>query len=442
MRFTRRRSDWHSFDLPPVAVLLLAAGGFVASCSSDNQDQPEAMDAASEGAIGTDAASEMPPDAISNASTVPLPLPVVCEASPCATSLVTTTPSSASDRGEGFCALLNDGAVACWGANGGGQLGRGDDAGVDDSVTAARVPGVSEITRLDHTCAIDKSGAAWCWGTGPYLQTDAEAITTERAPVKLPIPPAANVSVGSAAGCATVDEGVLCWGANTYAQVAPLDEEPSSAVLAPRAIALPPGGSIRALVVGNASFLFRDDATLSWGAMPPLGRATPFRPDPHPLPLALAGISMVDVVNDNACAVAGGIGYCWGVAVQRPSDQFGGTPPLDRALPEAVFTPEPITQIATSGPTRWCASGGSGAVYCWGDNATGQAGDGTKTFAGRAVTVAGLPGPAAQVKVMPDATCALLTSGKVYCWGSNFYGQLGSGKLKTPSVVPQEVVLP
>jgi alpha-tubulin suppressor-like RCC1 family protein len=84
----------------------------------------------------------------------------------------------------------------------------------------------------------------------------------------------------------------------------------------------------------------------------------------------------------------------------------------------------------------------SGAVYCWGYNAGGQAGDGTKEHAYEAVKVVGLPAPASQVKTTPDATCALLTSGKVYCWGTNLYGQLGNGLLKDPSPVPQEVVIP
>ena len=94
-------------------------------------------------------------------------------------------------------------------------------------------------------------------------------------------------------------------------------------------------------------------------------------------------------------------------------------------------------------PQRWCAVGASGAIYCWGFNESGQAGDGTKLdVLSDAVKVQGLPGPAADVKTTPNATCALLTSGKVYCWGSNYYGQLGSGNLKVPSLTPQEVALP
>ena len=47
-----------------------------------------------------------------------------------------------------------------------------------------------------------------------------------------------------------------------------------------------------------------------------------------------------------------------------------------------------------------------------------------------------------QVKTMPDSTCALLTNGKVYCWGANFYGQLGNGQIRSRSLVPHEVTLP
>ena len=36
-------------------------------------------------------------------------------------------------------------------------------------------------------------------------------------------------------------------------------------------------------------------------------------------------------------------------------------------------------------------------------------------------------------------SCALLTSGAVYCWGDNTYGQLGTGK-RVNSLIPTAVI--
>lgn len=461
MHYTKRLLDRR---LSPAVFFssYVAIGAVAASCSSGDGGRAgsEPMDAAAEAspAPRDDAAVDARPPADAGPFDA-APLPIVCGSPPCATALVTTLGVETVDRGEeGFCALLHDGTVACWGAGGAGQLGRGN---TQDSVTPARVVGLSEVAVLDHTCALDKSGAAYCWGTGPYLQNDAAATTKELVPVKLPIPPATNIATGMSAACAAFENGIHCWGFNASGQIAELDNASSLTAFPPRAMAVPPGAPVRDLVVAEAAFVVREDGvTLSWGAGPLIGRVSSLFPDPYPGPLALGGISSLDVANDNACAVAGAIGYCWGAVVSDPA----GIPvsKTDRALPEAVMTPEPIVQIATTRtlrapvndvfedqygrpilqPPRWCATAASGDVYCWGYNASGQAGDGTKSYAYKAVKVVGLPGPAAQVKTTPGTTCALLTTGKVHCWGSNYYGQLGSGQPKVSSLAPREVVLP
>ncbi len=440
----------------------LATASAVASCSSGGESKVdlEKSDAAVDASMtGADADDAGVLDATPPRDAAPFdggPLPVVCTTPPCATSLATTFGGSdardAPDRSEGFCALLADGTVACWGANGAGQLGRGDDAGTLDSPTAVRVVGLSDVTQLDHTCARDKSGGVWCWGTGPFLRSDAGAVTTERSPVKLPLPPAKSIGMGRNVGCAALDDGVVCWGTNDSGQLAPFESVPASAVIPPRPIELPSGAPIRDIAISAATFVVREDGTTSsWGANPPLARLSALFPDPNPSAIALERIASLDVALNAACATAGGIGYCWGASY---SVAIGYQPDnLDRALPEPVVAPEPLVQIATTRvtfttlgavvqPQRWCAVAASGSVYCWGYNAGGQAGDGTKNHAFEAVRVQGLPAPAAQVKTMLQSTCALLTNGKVYCWGTNYYGQLGNGKLRTPSLVPQEVVLP
>ena len=449
MHFTRRRPSQSASPIL-VAVSFLASGGAAASCSSSDGDGsgPDSIDAAADVASASKDSGIDAPSIRDAGSVDAAPLPIVCTSPPCATSLVTTLGAGINDRAEGFCALLGDGTVACWGANGACQLGRGDDAGKVDSSNAARVVGLSEIVTIDHTCAVDRNGAVWCWGTGPFLrQADAGSVTTEGTPVQLDLPPATKVAVGYTTACATVEGGVHCWGSNADAQLSPLPAASEDRGL-PRSVPIPPGAPVRAMAVGRATFVLREDGTLvTWGANPPLGRISPLFPDPYPDHVEISGFAMVDLAHDNACATAGGIGYCWGA----PSVPGKGSA-IDRALPEPVVTPEPIVDIATTQThviqdlglkrSRWCASSVSGAVYCWGLNESGQAGDGTQNYAFDAVQVEGLPEPAAQVKTTPNTTCALLTNGKVYCWGSNHNGQLGNGQSPGRSFVPVEVMLP
>ena len=436
----------------------VALGGAGASCSSsDDVRAPEAPPDAGEDASSAPNSGEPSDSGVDVAirdATVPPPfdggpLPVVCDSAPCATSLETTIPSSETDRAEGYSALLDDGTEACWGANGAGQLGRGNDGGTFDDALPARVEGLSNVVGLAHTCALDATGGVWCWGTGPYLRNDAGARTTERTPLRLPLPPATSVGVGLEVGCAVVDTGILCWGKNTNAQLAPLASVAATALLPPRAIALPSGAPARDLLVGKATIAVREDGVaVSWGANPPLARESSLYPDPYPMPIDLGGVTSMDMTSENGCLTAGGIGYCWGTGT-------AGYGSLNRPLPEPVVAPEPLVRIATTMlrtytslgktfvlPRRWCGVGASGTVYCWGINPNGQAGDGTKETAYDAVKVEGLPAPAADVRALTDSTCALLTNGKVYCWGSNYYGQLGDGRLKERSLVPVEVVLP
>ncbi|AKU93840.1 hypothetical protein AKJ09_00504 [Labilithrix luteola] len=454
MRFTRRLLD-HRAVVAPLFVGCLLSAALLTNCASD--DEPAAstdgIDGGSDASRDASSAVVDSGDADATADSA-LPwfdggaAPVVCSTPPCATALVTTTARDKNDYGEGYCALLDDGTVACWGANGAAQLGRGD-AVTMDSATPTRVPGLNDVVRLAHTCAIDKNGKASCWGTGPFLRDGSGARTTEASPIELPFDSVKTIGIGEEVGCVLLADGVTCWGKNSNAQLSPLSTDPASKVLGPKPITLPSGAPVRELFVGRATVVVRDDgSTASWGADPPLARVSSLSPDPYPRPMALASVTSLDLTRESGCAAVGGIGYCWGTLI-------GGNTPFDHAMPTPVVAPEPLVDISTTiaqsrmesevttiRPQRWCAVGASGAVYCWGLNTSGQAGDGTKDTAYSAVKVSGLPAPAARIKAMPDSTCALLTNGKVHCWGANYYGQLGNGKLRVPSLVPQEVVLP
>jgi len=74
-----------------------------------------------------------------------------------------------------------------------------------------------------------------------------------------------------------------------------------------------------------------------------------------------------------------------------------------------------------------CALTSAGAVLCWGNNSNGQLGDGTSTSHNTPTPVSGLGGDVVAIDAEVPFTCAVTSGGAVFCWGYNFYGQLGDG---------------
>lgn len=105
----------------------------------------------------------------------------------------------------------------------------------------------------------------------------------------------------------------------------------------------------------------------------------------------------------------------------------------------------PVTTIAraevldvAAGANHACAVIAGGTLKCWGDNSFGKLGDGSTSTRFEPVEVVGLGGRVVQVAAGTNHTCALMGTGRVKCWGSNEYGQLGNGS-RTDRLVPTEV---
>jgi len=79
------------------------------------------------------------------------------------------------------------------------------------------------------------------------------------------------------------------------------------------------------------------------------------------------------------------------------------------------------------GRSHTCVLSAGGGLACWGDNSSGQLGDGTYVNHWLPRSVAGLESGVAAVATGENFSCARLDSGGVKCWGGNYYGQLGDG---------------
>lgn len=86
-----------------------------------------------------------------------------------------------------------------------------------------------------------------------------------------------------------------------------------------------------------------------------------------------------------------------------------------------------------------CAITTGGALFCWGNNSSGQLGDGTGTTSNRPVASTAASPDAEQIVTGNEHTCARYANGSVQCWGLNDAGQLGNGT-ETPYEVPATVV--
>lgn len=276
--------------------------------------------------------------------------------------------------GTHVCRTAGEGAV-CRGALGG--------AGVDGVDFVAVEAGVG------HACALDASGAAWCWGVNGSGQLGDGSRTDRTTGVRVTGEvPFSTLALGLGHTCALDGWGhPHCWGRNLNGQ-------------------LGDGG--------------RDDRAV-----------------PRPVTGDVTLSSLVAGWNHTCGLDAGGRAWCWGL---NAAGQLGDGSRVDRVDPTQVAGGRTFRALA-AGSVHTCGLTADG-VLCWGGNSAGQLGDGTDTGRDRPTSVEGLPGAPAALAAGAVHTCALLEDGSLWCWGQNVHGQLGDGTTRSrssPVQVPEHV---
>ena len=322
--------------------------------------------------------------------------------------------SGLSAGGVHTCGRLDDGRLRCWGSNGAGQLGI---VGVSSSSSPSSLDAddadwVAVAAGAAHTCAAKTDGSLWCWGDNGRGQTGGPRITSYD-----PVPH--TVAGGAISWAQLAAAGPTCGiGDDHNLWCLGLGAQSETTVRAPARLP----GSWKHVSAGSVSTCAIDDtsALFCWGNnyAGQLGDSS-YRSAGAPKQVAGPGWVAISVGSTTACAIReGGELGCWGSNFTSLGD--GSTTRL---------TPTRISNRSWAavavGSSHTCAiEATTGLLSCWGSNYYGELGTGDNV-------VAPLPTPVtSQVWTSIAAggyyTCGVGNAG-VQCWGLNATGDLGNG---------------
>ena len=365
-------------------------------------------------------------------------------------SQVTVTPASSVSyagitAGLDFaCAWTSAGVAYCWGAGGQGQLG---DASFQANHNQPIMVSGGQSWRAvraggRQTCAVTTAGAPYCWGTGPRIGDN----TTTASDVPVAVYGGLivdSLSAGPSATCALKSSGALyCWGDNEFGEMG--TNNTSLAVdSTPQAVdqgglvfkAVSSGGNeyVCALTSGGSAYCWGSNNYYQLGTTTVTGDS---------VPIAVTGglfFTSIATGGDHSCGIATTGMYCWG---DDGSGELGdGNNATFTATPVAVKGGHAFTQMVAGGSFS-CGLTAAGVAWCWGNNTSGQAGQGTT--GGYELTPVAVTGGLTftTISAGSDFVCGLVASGAAYCWGDDAQGQLGNGVEQSSFNTPQLVAQP
>ena len=368
--------------------------------------------------------------------------------------------------GNHTCAISIGGSY-CFGNNGSGQLGAFLTVGGRDSIAALVRGGLTFVSLTagnNHSCGLTAAGAAYCWGNNGSGQLGNNSTTASPVPVavagghvfaSIDAGGSHTCGITTASGTAEEDRQVYCWGSNGNGQIGDgqalgttTQYLTPSRVINPlqtttRAAQVSAGGShtcVRTIDSPSAAYCWGfnevgqlGNNTVLTGGFGGISTATP--------QLVFGGYNWVSISagGNHTCGIRFNhassqpvmcFGYNW-------AGQLGNNTLTQSSVP--VEASGLLWIDVTAGGDHSCALLSGGAAYCWGTNGSGQLGD-EATTGNISIPVAVNGGLTfASVRGGNAHTCGR-TSGGVYCWGSNTSGQLGSPGANTVKRVPTQII--
>ncbi|MGO9458096.1 MAG: RCC1 domain-containing protein [Acidimicrobiales bacterium] len=279
------------------------------------------------------------------------------------------------------------GAVWAWGVASLGELGNGSAPEYVDTAMKVDFPARVKITSLanpmpfDAGLAIDSAGQAWGWGLNADHDLCLPGAADVLHPTQIDLP---DVSLATGARTHSLFDSngvVYACGDGSHGE---LGNGKATSSATPTAVVGLPKGAVKAL-------------TSSWGG---------------------SGALMED-----------GTYYNWGY---NASGQMGDGTTADSPFPVRVVLPASVRQVfqGGSGPDngQTLAILSNGSLWAWGNGKWGQLGNGSTTSSHRPISIT-LPDGARPATVATGgyASYAVDTTGRLWAWGRNNDGQLGTG---------------
>ena len=336
-----------------------------------------------------------------------------------------------------LCGIDTQARGYCWGSNRAGQVGDGTTVSRGSPVQipgswAQLAPGFGAwgIGNRDHTCGLTVQGEIWCWGEGESGELGNGLRQSSLVPVRVTIAGSSPVPVGSV----TVTPSQTTLTPGQTVALAAVVRDSAGLALTGRIVTWATNDSTVArvsstgVVTGVASGTVTITATSE-------GRS------------GSASIAVVAIPLQRSVLSAGGAHTCllrqtngaldcWGRNNVR---QLGeGSTDSIRTVMSRVQTAVPFVSVS-AGATHTCALTGDGEAYCWGSGTGATVPSlvgGTTRF--RTISAGG-GGPSSRYDYFESFSCGLTADGLAFCWGQNYFGQLGTGDKIASPMTPRPV---
>ncbi len=332
-----------------------------------------------------------------------------------------TTPERITD-GQKNAVKTPPGSVWSWGSNNVGQLGDGSRSETGGPVLVAGLDGVMQVA-LDRWSGFDEDGliralrsdgTVWAWG-GVYMNGRVQGL---RLPTKVEgIPPISALADFFAVG----RDGVV-W--DLRASKFDTDPRPKPVRGVTGAAAVYPFRPLLYSVGTDQLLRVYEKSHNAWEGTGDYYWSDPGRQLEGPVGVtSMASWWQGDDRFDIALTRDGGV-WQWEVHNLGTTFPNQGEAEFEVTAPPALVPGLEGVKSIASGVSCGYALKADGTVRAWGDNKSGQLGNGTTDSSSAPMKVEGLENIVA-IDPEGDSCLALTDSGEVWAWGANVHGELG-----------------